>query len=58
MCIWEPAHEGRYPQRQKRALGPLELELQAIGSYLMWVWEPNFSPLKEEQVLLTTQPSP
>lgn len=35
----------------------LELELQAVGSYLVWVLEPNLCPLQEQHMLLTAKQS-
>lgn len=42
--------------RQKRTSGLLELELQAGVSYIL-TWELSLGPLKEQCVLITTDPS-
>lgn len=41
---------------QKRALDPLELELQAAVNHKHRCWELNSGPLQEQQLLLTTGP--
>lgn len=41
---------------QKRALGPLELKLQAVSSPT-WVLAGKPSPPREQQPLLTSEPS-
>lgn len=40
---------------QKRELYLLELELQVLGGCLNGCWQQNFSPLEEQQVLLTRE---
>lgn len=40
----------------KEASDHLELELQTVVSYLMWVLSMELSPLQEERVLLATEP--
>jgi hypothetical protein len=42
---------------QKRASDPLDLELQAVVSSQTGCWELMFSPLQEQQVLLTAEPA-
>lgn len=42
---------------QKMWSDSLELELQAVGSYLVWVLEPNLCPLQEQHMLLTAKQS-
>jgi hypothetical protein len=42
---------------QKRASGPLELELQVVVSYLAWVLDPNLSPPQEQQLFFIAEPS-
>ena len=37
------------------ASDPLDLELEMVVSYLMWVVELNSAPLEEQQVLLSTE---
>lgn len=44
------------PQRPEESASPLELELQKIVSHLIWVLRPELGPLKEQQMLLTTEP--
>lgn len=58
------AHESVYHMcvgacgAQKRALGSLELKLQAVWGHLIGFWELNLGPLEEEdEKLLTTEPS-
>lgn len=55
MCpLWVYAHECRFPWKLE-ASDPLELELEMVVSYLMWVVELNSAPLEEQQVLLSTE---
>lgn len=42
---------------QKGALGPLELKLWMVVSYTGFYAEPNPSPLQDQQVLRTAEPS-
>ena len=41
----------------RRVLDYLELELQAVVSFLVWIWELNSDSLEKQQMLLTTEPS-
>ena len=43
---------------QKKGLDPMELEIQVIVSYSLWVPETNSGPLEEQQELLTTESAP
>lgn len=47
MCPWVP----------DRTLAALELELQAVVNFLMWVPRAELSPLQEQQAFSTTEPS-
>lgn len=40
----------------KKSLDTMRLELQVAGRYLMWVPEPDSSPLQEKQALLIAEP--
>lgn len=42
---------------QKRALGPLGLELQMLVELTCRCWDLNLGPLEEQLVLLTVEPS-
>jgi hypothetical protein len=42
---------------QKRALDPLELELQMVVSCLVWMLGTKLGPLEEQPLLLTPEPS-
>lgn len=50
------ACEGSCLCDQKRALDPLELDLQAVISYPTWVPEPNLGPLQEQNMTLIAEP--
>lgn len=41
----------RVPMEIRKALDPLELELQAAARCLTWCWEKNSGPLEEQRVL-------
>lgn len=43
-------------QHQKRAMDPLELELQGYVWIGMWVLPIHWGPLQEQQALLNTEP--
>jgi hypothetical protein len=49
--------DSRVVRGQKRTSDPLKWELQAFVSYFLWVLGSHCSPLQEQQVLLTTEPS-
>jgi hypothetical protein len=53
LCLYKYATCVQMPAKARRR--PLELELEAVVSYL--VWEPNSGPLEEQQALLTIEPS-
>lgn len=52
VCLYVLASEGSGGQ-----IDPLELELQEIGSHLMWGWELCSGPLQEQGTLLSTEAS-
>jgi hypothetical protein len=52
VCVCVFTHQG-----QKRALGPLKVELHAAVSCLARIWEPILGSSEEQKVLLTTEPS-
>lgn len=58
VCAYAP--QGcRYPKRPEedaRSTDPLDLELEAVVSCPFEFWELNFNLLKEEYMLLTTEP--
>lgn len=41
----------------ERISDALELQLQAVVRFLNWIWALNSGPLKECQMLITTEPS-
>jgi hypothetical protein len=55
--IWLCVCEYKFYQKPE-ALDSQKLELKTVVSYLMWLLEPYSGPLEEQQVLLTTEPSP
>lgn len=57
MCVWVCAHECSARRDQKRALDPLELELQAVLNHLTWFQELNLGSLEERYVLVAAEPS-
>lgn len=56
MCVRAVVHVKAYGG-QKKWLDPLELEIQVIVSYPMWVPETNSAWLEEQQELLTVEPA-